>query len=389
MKNLVFSTLYPNEFQPNFGIFVENSVRHVAASGIETQVVAPLGIPPWPMSKLAQYAPLMSIPRHETWRGLSVHRPRFSLFPSVGWRLNPWLITRACLPLLRQLHSNDFAFDVIDAQFFYPCGVAAVQMARALKVPVMIKARGADITYWGTLPWARRRMVAAAHAADLITAVSQSLAEQVAALGIPENKIRIHYTGVDLERFTSDGREEARQSAGFTRPTILSVGALIERKDYPLSFRALALVPDVDLVIAGDGPDRAKLEALALDLGLKDRVKFLGPVPHDQLSVLFRAADMLALTSRREGLANVLVEALACGTPVVTMDVEGAREAVDRPTAGLVVTARTPEAVAEAFRHVLGQSHNPALIRAGAERFSWTNHVASKRALLEEVTGKK
>lgn len=385
MKVLVFSTLYPNRAQPNFGIFVENLVRQTAAAGIETKVIAPNGVPPWPLSLHPRYKALAALPEREEWRGLDVLRPRFPLLPSVGWRVNPALILRAGERALRQLKAEGFVPDVIDAQFFYPCGVAAVELARRFNLPVTIKARGSDIALWGQRPLARRKMLEAALQADTVTAVSAALKGEMAALGMNPGGITVHYTGVDLSRFSPGEREEARREYDFTRPTVLSVGSLTEVKDHALLIRAMTQVAGADLAIAGHGPLRGSLEALAAELGLKDRVRFLGNVSHDALPDLYRAADVFALTSRREGLANVWLESLASGTPLVITPVGGAREVVDRPEAGRLVEERTPEAVAAALNAVLAERPAPEAARLAAERFSLERNVSHKLEILAET----
>ena len=388
MKALVFSTLYPNRAQPNFGIFVENLTRQAAEAGVETIVVAPNGVPPWPLSLHPRYRALAALPEREDWRGLDVLRPRFPLIPSAGWRLNPALIARAGAKALQQLKAEGFVPDVIDAQFFYPCGVAAVELARRFNLPVTIKARGSDIAFWGQRPLARQRMLDAARNADTVTAVSAALRDEMASLGMPADKIIVHYTGVNLSRFspgTPSDREEARREYAFTRPTVVSVGSLTEVKDHALLIRAMQQVEGADLAIAGHGPLRSELEQLATELGLADRVRFLGNISHDALPDLYRAADVFALTSQREGLANVWLESLASGTPLVITPVGGAREVVDRPEAGRLIEARTPEAVAAALRDALANRAAPEAVRLAAERFSLERNVAHKQEILAQT----
>lgn len=393
MKVLVFSTLYPSRAQPNFGIFVENLVRRTAENGVETRVIAPNGVPPWPLALHSRYRAVSRLPEREEWRGLDVLRPRFPLLPSVGWRLNPALVARAGAKALRQLMNEGFVPDVIDAQFFYPCGVAAVRLARQFNLPVTLKARGSDIAFWGQRPLARRRMLEAAARADTVTAVSAALRGEMASLGMEASAITVHYTGVDLSRFRpaspkSGEREAARREYGFTRPTVLSVGSLTGVKDHALLIRAMRQVEGADLAIAGHGPLRGALEQLAADLGLSERVRFLGNISHDALPDLYRAADVFALTSQREGLANVWLESLASGTPLVITPVGGAREVVDRPEAGRLVESRTPEAVAAALKAVLSAPPAPEAVRRAAERFSLERNVAHKQEILAETVAR-
>jgi glycosyltransferase involved in cell wall biosynthesis len=219
-------------------------------------------------------------------------------------------------------------------------------------------------------------------------AVSAALRNDMVALGLPGERIRIHYTGVDLARFRPVAdREAAKAALGVTGPLLLSVGALIPRKGHAFVIDALARLPRGTLMIVGQGPERAALETLIAARGLGDRVRLLGPKPHEELPALAAAADVGVLASASEGLANAWVESLACGTPVVISDVGGARELVDRPAAGRIV-ARDPAAIAAAVAELLAFPPDPASVRAAAERFTWDANALALRDHLAELAGR-
>jgi teichuronic acid biosynthesis glycosyltransferase TuaC len=376
LRVLTLSSLFPDAGRTTFGVFVERQTMGLAArQDVELRVVAPVGLPPAPFDRHPRYSALAALPERETRRGLTIYRPRFPVVPVVGGRFSPALMARALLPLLREIRT-EFPFDVIDAEFFYPDGPAATRLGRALGVPVSIKARGSDIHHWTKAGSSRRQIVAAGEAAKGLLAVSGALRNDMIALGMAASKIRVHYTGVDLDRFRPVERSAAKAALGVTGPLLLSVGYLIERKGQQIAIAALSELPGATLLIVGQGPARAALEAQAAALGLGDRVRLLGPLPHDQLPALFAAADVMVLPSATEGLANVWVEALASGTPIVTSDVGGAREVVDRPAAGRLAT-RTPAAVAAAVREVLSDAPSQEAVRAVAERFTWQANGAA------------
>ncbi|MBK5263633.1 MAG: glycosyltransferase [Alphaproteobacteria bacterium] len=385
LRVLTLSTLYPDASRPNFGIFVERQTRELASrAGVDLTVIAPLGIPPWPLSLLARYRALAHLPMVERYHGLTVHRPRFSIIPGSGSRFHPANIIRAILPLARQLHRQN-PFDVIDASFFYPDGPAAMAVAAALDIPFSIKARGADIHYWGQKTGAAPKIIAAAKAASGLLAVSAAMREDMIALGMDGGKIRVHYTGVDLDRFIPvPDRTAAKALLGLSGPVVISAGALITRKGQAELIRAIAMLPGVTLLLAGAGPQQRAYQHLADTLGIADRVRFLGSVPHADLPALFGAADVMALPSVSEGLANVWVEALACGTPIVISDAGGAREVVDRAEAGRIV-ARTPLTIAEAINDLLLNSPAPDAVRQSALRFSWETNGDALLAHLVKI----
>lgn len=380
---LTLSTLFPDMSRPNFGVFVERQARELASRpDVKVTVIAPLGIPPWPLNLSDRYTALQALPRKERWQNMTVYRPRFKVIPKVGARVNIGNMTRAILPLVKQLHAQE-SFDVIDASFFFPDGPVAQRLSKALGIPYSIKARGADIHYWGAR-WDTRGLVkrAAGGAAGLL-AVSGAMRRSMARMGMDQDKIRVHYTGVDLDRFEISERATAKDVLGFEGPLLLCVGALIPRKGQDLLIEALPRLPGVTLLFAGQGQYRRALEKRAEELGVERRIGFLGSVPHDRLPRIYAAADVMALPSSSEGLANAWVEALACGTPIVITDVGGARELLDRPEAGRIVD-RNPEAIAAAIGDILTHPPEREAVRDTALRFTW---AANGDTLLHHLRG--
>lgn len=384
---LMLSTLFPDMSRPNFGVFVERQARELASrDGVRVTVVAPLGIPPWPLSAAGRYAPLKALPRKERWKDLAVYRPVFPIVPKFGGGLNVHAMARAILPLVRRLHAEQ-PFDVIDASFFFPDGPVARRLSRALDIPYSVKARGADIHYWGTRKGTRRMVKRAAGDAAGLLAVSDAMRRSMARMGIDGEKIRVHYTGVDLDRFEIADRNAAKEMLGFEGPVVLCVGALIPRKGQELLVQALPRLPGVTLLLAGQGQYRRSLENLAQQLGVDRRIGFLGSVPHDRLPRIYAAADVMALPSSSEGLANAWVEALACGTPIVISDVGGARELLDRPAAGRIV-AREPEALAAAIGEILANPPEREAVREAALRFTWAANGDGLLEHLRDIAGR-
>lgn len=390
---LSISTLYPAPGRTGFGRFVARQMEALAARGDwQVTVLNPIGLPPLPLQR---YAQLRVIPAVEQQGAVTVHHPRFTLIPGLSGPINPTLIAHAILPLAKRLHAEN-PFDMVDAQFFYPDGPAAAKVARALGLPLAIKARGSDIHLWGERPLARRQILAAANQAQAILSVSRALARDMAAMGMLEDRIHTHYTGLDRERFRPLSREAARALISAipalhiwsTGPLLLCVGALVPIKGQAIAIRALAHLPDdVRLAIAGTGADESALKALTAQLGLESRVHFLGAVEHDLLPQLLCAADAMVLPSEREGLANAWIEAIACGTPVIIPDVGGAREVVQDTSAGRIVE-RTPTAIAQAVTDLLAHPPSQQAVAANAERFSWDANAAALAAIYEKAAAR-
>jgi teichuronic acid biosynthesis glycosyltransferase TuaC len=383
LRVLTLSTLFPDASRPNFGVFVERQTRALAAlPDVDLRVVAPIGLPLFPLDRMARHRALAAQPRHERWHDIDVCRPRFVTVPGTGGRFHVAALLRALVPLLDRVRAG-FAFDVIDAEFFFPDGPVATALGRRYRVPVSIKARGADIHHWGHGPTAAQVRRAGRRAAGML-AVSAAMKRDMVALGLDPARILVHPTGLDHERFQPRDRMTAKAALAVTGALVVSVGALIPRKRHDIVIDALAELPDTTLLIAGDGPERAALQARIDRLGLGNRARLLGSVAHDDLPGLLAAADVMALASSSEGLANAWVEALACGTPVVITDVGGARELLTDDRAGRIVPA-TPAAFASAIAAMLAAPPARERVCAAAAPFSWSANAAALAAHLRSL----
>ena len=361
-------------------MFVENQTLHLAdCRGLTLRVVNPVTVPPFPLRLHGRYREQHRLPHEEMWKGVRVTRPRLRALPSVSGPINPILLYYAVHPILRRWHQGEFPFDVIDAQFFYPDGPAAAMLAAEFNVPFSIKARGEDIHYWGQRAACRGQILKAASKANGLLAVSSSLRSEMIAMGMDAGKIRVHYTGVDLEQFRPldpAKRAAVRSALNVTGPLVVSVGALIPRKAHERLIEAIAAIDSATLIIVGEGSEYQRLIALVQARELTERVRLLGAVEHARIPTLLAAADVFALASKSEGLANAWVEALACGTPVVISDVDGAREILTGNQAGRLLHECTPAAIAEAIREILDDPPARTMVRMSAEGFSWQRNTA-------------
>ncbi len=384
---LVFSTLYPNAAAPNHGVFVENRLRHLLATGeAAARVLAPVPWFPSGAAVFGEWGRHARAPRAERRHGIAIDHPRYLAIPRLGMAAAPALLAAAGLAAARRLRAAGFAFDLIDAHYVYPDGVAAVRIGAALGVPVVITARGSDVTQLPDYPTPRRLIREAIGRAAGLIAVSAALGERLVALGADPARVSVLRNGVDTALFHPPAdRAAARAALGLDRPTLLSVGALIPRKGHHLTIAALAELPDWALLIAGEGPERARLAAQIAALGLGDRVRLLGPVAHDALAACYGAADAMVLASAREGWANVLLESMACGTPVIASNIPGNPEVVRAPAAGRIVAENTAAGIAAAVRALSAAPPDRAATRAYAERFGWAEVSRGQLALFRSV----
>jgi glycosyltransferase involved in cell wall biosynthesis len=383
LRVLVFSTLYPNQAQPNHGVFVENRLRHtLAQGGIEATVLAPIPWFPFRHPRFGRYATYAAVPRLETRHGLQIHHPRYPVIPKIGSRLAPVFLYRAAKRVLdRMAKQGAPKFDLIDAHYFYPDGVAAARLARELDIPLLITGRGTDLTLIPQSPPERAQIQWAGKQASALITVCEDLRHRLVELGEAPSRVVTLRNGVDLARFSPGDRDAARKRLGLDGFTLLSVGSLIPRKGHELIIAALADLPDARLLIAGSGPMRAELERVAEEKGVASRVRFLGEIAHDALTDAYRAADIFVLASSREGWANVLLEAMACGTPVVATNVNGTPEVVQDPKLGVLVQERSAPALAQAIKQLRALSPDRRAVRTYAEQFSWDDTARANKAL--------
>ncbi|HEU0097963.1 MAG TPA: glycosyltransferase [Allosphingosinicella sp.] len=381
IRLLSLTSAYPDQEWPGAGSFVEHQLRALAARpGIEVEVVAPVGLPPFPLSLAPRYRRERALPPSESWNGLRVHRPRFRQ-PLSGNRWRVEAIARALHPAVQAIRRR-FPFDILHAEFFWPDGPVALRLARALGIPFSIKARGGDFERAADgHDWAREQVMEAGAGAARLLAVSRTLRSAMIACGLPEDLIAVHRTGLDRARFRLRDRAAAKAALKVEGTLLLNVGNLVPRKRQHLALESIARLPEATLVIVGGGPDRPALERHARDLGVDGRVRFMGAILQPLMPFFYAAADVTVHTAELEGLSNVWVESLACGTPVVTTDAGAAREVIDRPAAGRIA-ASDPAAIAAAVRELLWKPPRPEAVAACVDGYGWERSAEELEAHL-------
>jgi len=386
MKILTISTLYPHAARPNHGIFVETRLRHLLASGrVESKVVAPVPWFPSSNPRFGEYAAFARAPREEQRCGIDVVHPRYVTVPKVGMSLAPLLLAAGAYPAVKNIIRRGYDFEIIDAHYFYPDGVAAAMIGRWLDIPVVITARGTDINLLPQFAAPRRMILWAARRAAALVTVSAALKAALIHLGVEANKIHVLRNGVDTRLFQPADREAERARLKLTGTVLLMVGNLLALKGHDIVLGALREFSEACLLIIGEGREERNLKGLARALGIQDRVRFLGAMPQEDLAAYYRAADALVLASSREGWPNVLLEAMACGTPVVATRVGGTPEIVAAPEAGVLANERSEHGIEEALRRLFQNYPDRKLTRRYAERFGWDETTRGQLQLFEGV----
>ncbi len=379
---LVFSSLFPSAVQPNAGLFIRERMFRVGKY-LPIVVVAPQ---PWfPGQQLIRwfrphFRPMAA--KREVMDGVVVHRPRFLCVPGfLKW--TDGLFMALCSFLTVRRVARDHRINILDAHFGYPTGYAAVLLGRWLRLPVMLTLRGKEERQART-PVASALKRAITGADQLIT-VSAALRTLAIGQGADSARVQVIGNGVDLTKFTPLPRREARRELGLPEDAevLVSAGTLVERKGF---HRVIECLPELlsahpllhFVIVGGAGPEGdigAKLRNLVSTLRLDDRVHFLGPYPSERLKVPLSAADVFVLATSYEGWANVFLEAMACGLPVVTTDVGGNAQVVNDRSLGRIVPFGDSKRLSEAIDEALRTSWDRPSIRAYAESNSWDRRM--------------
>jgi len=358
VRALLLSSVFPNAAQPTHGVFVRERARRVALQ-CAVEVVAPI---PWfPVNRLFRAA-AAGAPPAERDGDLQVHHPRFLSIPAIGKCLDGVFYFASLVSFLRRLRQR-FAFDVIDAQFGYPDGVAAVLLGKALGCPVVLTLRGNEVVI-SRFALRRAQLRYALRSARVI-AVSESLRDLAGTLGIPPERVRVVPNGVDGARFHPADRQAARAALGLApaRPMVLTVGAFVPHKGQE---EVLDLLPELrkqypDLLyvaIGNRGGADSRLPALQRRIRrdrLEECVRLEVARPHEEIPAWLAAADVFCLATQREACPNSIIEALACGLPVVATSVGGIPEFVRDGKDGFLVpyfdAPAFGRAIAQALQH--------------------------------------
>jgi len=383
MRIGVLTSLYPCPERPFEGIFAERKWLGLLARGHQVTLVHPVPWGPrWVAPLLGEgRAYLARIPRFEDRDGIKVARPRFLHLPGrAGGNA-----ARFAAAGVRALTGDGPAGpDVVVCDYAWPAA-AAVGMFRRAGVPVLVNGRGSDVLQVRDVQGLAEQFAGGLAHAGGYTAVSQDLLDAMVELGGPKPIQALTPNGVDAVHFAPGSRAEARGRLqhGSPGPLVLCVGHLIERKDPLLALRAFAAgAPEgARLIFVGRGPLADAVREAALELGVGERVSLLGERPPEELVDWYRAADLLLLTSRREGRPNVVLEALSTGCPVLATRAGGTGELIADPR--MLCEGRGPEALGEMLASLLATPPTPDELRQSVQHLTW----AASLDALEGVLG--
>ena len=382
MKILTLTTLFPNNQNPNHGIFTYNRVKALAALGHEIEVVAP--VPYFPFVKMfarfSRWHKCSQIHKAGNPGELKIYHPRYLAIPKIGYSLYGLLMYYSIFSSVAKIKKS-FDFEIIDGHYAYPDGLAVAMLAKKFNCPAVISALGSDVEWDGARNapirfWLKKTLE---YTAGCI-AVSSNLKEDMVALGRKPESIDVISNGVYPEQFPHISKEKARKDLGLpeTGKIIISVGRIVFTKNFILLIQAIRnLTQGEKLYIIGEGSMRQSLQEKIDEYDLRERVQLIGALPNNQLWKWYNAADIFAFSSLSEGSPNVVYEALACGTPVVSSPLPGVRHLLEDGQKGILVADWDVKLFTRALHHALWKKqYNRPWIAQQSQQRTW--HTVAK-----------
>ena len=375
-KILIITNLFPDSQEPNRGIFNYHIAKELQ-EWCNVTVIAPVSWFPKTrlLKRFVSWHRRAQLPEQENIHGIEVYHSRYVVIPKLLGFLHGISLYISIKNLVKSLHEKK-KFDLINAHWIYPDGVASVQVARKLNLPIMLTAHGCDINLYSNFFLRRIQIRDALQKSNSISVVSPALKQKIIDLGVSENKVQVIPNGVDLDQFAPIDQTSCRKQLGLTlnNKIILFVGALEPVKGLEYLLEAMvqirSLYQNLIVAIVGDGPLYKVLVQMTEKLNLNNNVLFFGAKKHDEVPIWMNACDLFCLPSIREGWPCVIMEALACGKPVVASKVGGIPNILNEKN-GYLVKPQDVEQLAEGIGKALQHSWDPKKIRDTVYEFSW------------------
>ena len=373
MKVLSISHMFPNNINPNNGIFVKERIKYISKK-IELKVVAPL--PYFPMNHLLnKYGGTNKVKKKENFDTLSVYHPKYFCIPKFFKFLDGYFYYFSTNDFFyRSIDANNI--DLLDFHWVYPDAFAGLKWAKRFNKKIVITIRGNESICYFEKSLRKKMLINTLKSVDHVIAVSTDMKDKVVnEYGIDEAKVTVISNGIDNQKFYVIDKDEARRLCNLEldKKYILSLGRLSHEKGLEYLFKAFSTLNnnDIILVVVGDGPLKGKLKKMAHDLNIADSIRFVGSVSHEDTYKWYNAADVYCLPSLWEGCPNTVIESLACGTPVVTTQVGGIPDLVPTEDYGFLVHAGDEVSLSKALEKALNRDWDRSHIADFGRQNTW------------------
>lgn len=403
LRVLVLSHMYPSKAAPTNGIFVHHHVRHLVSLGCEVLVLSPVPYTPSFLATNPRRKAYRQTPTQDVIDGIPVIYPRYLRPPGSLFHAPSALTMYASVAVYVRRITRRFQPQIIHAHAATPDGFTALLLRQKIGIPNVVTLHGSDINVYPFRDnWTLQQTMKVLAEADRVIAVSEALKMAAEAIAMPKKPIEVIYTGCDLEHFTFDAnaRKAIRQKLGIPLDSVvlIFVGNVLREKgveELMQAFRTLASdLKRLHLLVVGDGPLLESLESASKKHRLSARVHFVGRRPHVEIPEWLSASDILVLPSWREGLPNVVVEAMGCSRPVVATRVGGIPEAVESGRSGFLIQKGDVRALTQAIAELASdQAKREEMGRAGRRvvegRFSWEKNAEKTIEVYREVLNER
>lgn len=370
MKIITLTTLYPNVLQPRHGIFVKNRLQAMEEiAGFSRIVIAPIPHNPHLEIFTSRYKFYKNLPAGEMISGINVYHPRYYTVPGGYFVDNAASMAKAAEEAIAD---ESLECDLIDGQYLYPDGVAAYKVAKNHNLPLVLTARGSDVNHWMENKKARAQILEAIDYSSAVICVSDALKQCLVSYGVPETKLTVIINGIDQENFNPDIEANPLREKYY-----LTVGNLIPLKGHHITLNAFSELLKKRLIIVGDGEQRRALKSQAKYLGIQKRVQFIKHLDQKKLGEFYAGATATILMSSMEGMPNVVLESLACGTPVIACDVGGVSEILNENN-GILLHDRSEYSLINAIGNIGDLNQSRTDIANTVKEYRWPD-VATRQ----------
>lgn len=393
MKILIISHMYPSSYSIAHGIFVHKQLLELVKQGCEVKVVKPVPWAPFPVNIFKKkWSDYSQVKNEETIDGIKVYYPKYLTLPGgILFEYSGYSMYFSLRRLLKSIY-NIFAFDIIHSHVAIPDGFAGLLLKnKCFNKPLIVTIHGQDLQ--NTIYRNKRCFKAVGKvikSADKIITVSTKLKRIADSnFGFKEN-IKVINNGIDPSEVPGQSEKENKPH----ETIILSVSNLIESKGIDLNIEAISKIINkcshLKYYIIGDGPEKRKLQSMAIELGLANIIIFLGRISHEEVLHYMMEADIFSLPSWNEGFGVVYIEAMSCGKPVVACQGQGIEDVIKHNENGILVKPRDVDSLATELNRLIVQPEEAKLIGKKARetvlsKFTWENNAKQTIKLYEEV----
>jgi teichuronic acid biosynthesis glycosyltransferase TuaC len=390
MKILIITNLFPNSKEPTRGMYNKQMIAELSKR-CSLEVIAP--IPWYPLRGLTlEGKNSRNVPMQELMEGIKVYHPRYLMVPVIGRFLSGVLFYLSLLPKVKKV-SKGFDFDLIFALWVYPDGFGSILLGKSFNKPVVVEALGTDINLYSEL-FLRKKLISwSLKKCEKVFAVSGALRDKILKLGVDENAVKVVLNGIDRNMFKPLDKFECRNELKLVRDKkiILFIGNLVPVKGIEYLIKAFHKIGGTDhiLVLVGDGFLEEELKSQALRLGISEKVYFAGKQSHPEIPIWLNACDVFCLPSLNEGCPNVVLEALACGTPVVASSVGGIPEMIKTECEGILVDPGDSAQLYLGLKKALDENSGLSGYNKTKYQRTWSDVAADVFNELQEVLKKR